>query len=286
MNFTKLLFIVLTLVMLCGGGCSTVSLGYNNADWLLRYWITDFTSFNEQQKENICLEVANYVRWHRKNALPEYTVFLQNLNALIYRDAVLNAADVMRLRAEITGLYKKTMAPFIKPSAYLLNTLDSRQIQELHNTLTKKNRKEERETLFASEQENLIKRAENHIRLIEQLVGSLSSEQKIEITRHSLLIPFTTKYYIEQREEKQARLIALLNNKEGEDKIAILFLQWVNTPEAFRSPQQQQAIVAYENAMNEMIVRIFELLTAQQKDYLSKKISSYIDDFQKLTKKG
>lgn len=95
-------------------------------------------------------------------------------------------------------------------------------------------------------------------------------------------MPFATKYYIEQREAKQAKLILILNNREGEEKIAALLRQWIDAPEASRSPQQQQAIEAYETAMDEMTARIFELMTTRQKDHLGKKISSYIDDFQKL----
>lgn len=283
MNFTKSLFIVFTLIMLVCSGCSTVSLGYNHADWLLRYWITDYTSFNAQQKNEIHLEVDSYLRWHRKNALPEYTAFLQNINAMIYRDELPRAADIKHLRTESRRLYKKTMTPFIAPAARLLNTLDKRQIEELRKTLAKKNRKEEKKTLFADEQENLAKRAERNIAFVEQLAGSLSDAQKEKITQMSRNIPFATKYYIEQREAKQAKLILILNNKEGEEKIAALLRQWVDAPEASRSQQQQQAIEAYETAMDEMTARIFELTTARQKDHLGKKISSYIDDFQKLT---
>lgn len=283
MNFTKSAFIILTLVMLGSSGCSMVTLGYNHADWILRYRITDYTSFNAQQKDLIHLEVDNYLRWHRNNALPEYIVFLQNINALINRNEVLNAGEVMRARAESNRLYKKTMEPFIRPAAHVLGTLDKRQIDKLRNTLANKNRKQKEETLFASAQENLSKRAERHIDFVEQLVGSLSDEQEEKIREMSLRIPFATPAYIEQRETKQASLILLLNSNEGEEKIAALFRQWINAPEVSRSPQQQQAIAAYESAMNEMTARIFELLTINQKNHLSKKISSYIEDFQKLT---
>jgi len=117
---------------------------------------------------------------------------------------------------------------------------------------------------------------------VEKLVGDLSDEQEKKITEMSLRIPFATRPYLEQREAKQASLIALLNDHAGEDKIAALFRQWIATPETSRSAQQQQAIAAYERAMNEMAARIFGLLTTRQKHHLSEKITSYIVDFQKL----
>jgi hypothetical protein len=282
MNLTKLKILILTLLVLASTGCSMITLGYNHADWILRYWITDYTSFNAQQKDDIQREVDDYLRWHRQNALPEYIVFLQTINALLGRDQALSSGDVIRLRIESKRLYQKTMEPFIHPAAHVLSTLDEPQIDRLSITLTKKNLAEKEEKLFDSTPENLSKRAERHIHFVEQQVGNLSDEQAEKIRELSLRIPFASRAYIEQREAKQAALIALLSNKADEDKLAALFRQWLYTPEASRSPQQQQVIEAYESAMNEMTVHIFELLTTRQKDFLRKKITSYIDDFQQL----
>ena len=280
MNITKSSLIILVLTLLCGG-CSTARFGYDHADWLLRYWINGYTSFNAGQKEKIRLEVEDYMSWHRKHALPQYTAFLQDLNTSVISDE-LTADDVMRLRAENTRLYKLTVAPMIRPAAHLLSTLDNGQIDELGDTFSKRNGKQRKKVLQDSEQEMLDTRAERHVKFLERLVGDLSTEQEEKITRMSLRIPLATKYYIEQREAKHASLISMLNSQAGENKISALFQQWLDAPELSRSPQQQQAIAAYESAMNEMTVQIFELLTTRQKNHLSEKIESYIEDFQQL----
>ena len=282
MNFTKPVFIILALVLLICGGCSRVTFGYNHADWILRYWINGYTSFNAQQKEEIHRDIDDYMRWHRQYALPEYTAFLQALGTRVDQDGALNAGEVMHLRSEISRLYRLTITPLNRPAAHVLSTLGSRQIEELRKTLAEQNREQREEALSGSTQENLAKRAERYVHFVEELVGHLSDEQENKIREMSLHIPFITTSYIEQREAKQAGLISLLKSHANEDKIAALFSQWVNTPDAPTSPQEQQAIDTYDNAMNEMITRIFELLTADQKDHLRKKISGYIDDFQKL----
>ncbi len=282
MNINRL-FILLALILLCCSGCSTVTLGYNHADWLLRYWINDYTSFSASQKEQIHLEVDNYLRWHRKNALPGYIAFLRNVDAAVNQERSMTVSDVMRLRAESNRLYQLTMEPMIRPAAHILSTLDSEQITELADTLAKRNRKQRKTMLHGSEQEMLAARAKRQVELVENLVGNLSTEQEQKIKEMSLRIPFASRAYIEQRETRQARLIALLRDKAGEDQIAALFRQWLAAPEAFRTPQQQQAIAAYESAMNEMTARIVGLLTVRQKHHLSEKIASYLDDFRGLT---
>ena len=272
---------ILSIAMLCAG-CSAIKLGYDHADWYLRYKINDYTSFNARQKEDIRKEVAAYMLWHRKNALPEYAAFLQNVYVAVQQDGRLKAEDVARLRSEYSRLYKKTVAPAIRPAAHLLSTIDNRQIEELCKTFADKNRKQKEETLYGSEQKNIVMRAERNIDMVEKLTGRLSRDQKEKIRALSLHIPFANKYFIENRETSQAGLIALLNNKAGEEKIAAFLMSWINSPEAARTPQQQLAIQSYENAMDEMTARIFELLTARQKEHLRKEIMSYIKDIQKL----
>ncbi len=281
MNMKKL-FIVLALILLCCSGCSRIALGYNYADWLLRYWINDYTSFNASQKEQIHLEVDNYLRWHRKNALPEYIAFLQHVNVAIDQQGGLTIDDVTRLRAEYGRLYQLTLEPVIRPAAHILSSLDNQQITELANTFAEQDHKKRKKMLHGSDQEMLDARAERHMKLVEEMVANVSSEQEEKITEIGLHIPFASGAYIDQREAQHALLIALLRDKAGEDQIAALFRQWLTVPEASRTPQQQQAIAAYESAMNEMTVRIVQLLTARQKRHLNEEITSYIDDFRKL----
>ncbi len=281
MNINKSSFIILALALLCGG-CSVARLGYDHADWLLNYRINGYTSFNAQQKEQIRLEVEDYMRWHRKYALPEYITFLQNLNRSVSSGA-LTVDDVMRLRAESSMVYKLTIAPMIPPAAQVLGTLDSTQIAELGGTFAQRNGKQKKKLLRDSDQQMLDMRVERHIDFLERLAGNLSGEQEEKITEMSLGIPFATRHYIAQREAKHASLLAMLNGHAAENNIAALFQQWLDMPESPRSPQQQQAIAAYESAMNEMTVQIFGLLTMRQKQHLSEKIMSYIEDFQKLS---
>lgn len=282
MNMKKSLFIILAITLLCCSGCSRVTIGYNHADWYLRYRINDYTSFNDGQRDEIHREVDLYMRWHRKIALPEYTRFLQDFHDVIQQDRRVPAEDIARIKGDSYRLYKITVAPFILPAARLLNTLDSRQIEELGNTLADQNLEQKEESLGGSDQENLDLRAERTVDFVEELVGNLSGEQEDRIREMSLRLPFATRHFIEHREANQAGLIALLNNHAGEEKIAAFLWLWLNAPEATRTPQQQQVIQSYDSATDEMTASIYALLTDRQKNRLRKKIMSLIEDFQNL----
>lgn len=274
--------ILLAAALLCCGGCSTVRMSYDHADIYLRFKIHGYTSFNAQQKDDIRREVDAYMSWHRKNALPEYIAFLQEIFSLVQPGRQLRKEDIARLRGEYGRLYKKSISQAIRPAARMLNALDNRQIEDLAKAFSKKIKKHKDEKFFASEQRNLAMRAERNIDFVKKLTGKLSDDQEEKIIELSLSMPFVSRHYLEYREASQTGLLALLNSKAGEEKIQAYIWSWINTPEVTRTPQQQQAIQSYEIAMDEMTVRIYDLLTDRQKEHLRKEVLKYIEDFQYL----
>jgi hypothetical protein len=281
----KSLFICLAFALFISG-CSTASLFYRNADWYLIHKINDYTSFNSRQKDTIRKDVSDYMQWHRKNALPEYIIFLQNLNGAAQYDGRLKAAHVAQLRTQLSDLYKKTMAQAIRPAAQLLSELDSQQINELAETFAEQIHKQKKEFLTKGQTENLDKRAEKAMDFLEWLAGDLSDEQKQRVTESSRKIPVASLAYIQHREANQARLIALLKNHAGAEKIASFLSSWILTPEATRTPQQQHAIQSFEAGTDDMIAQMHGLMTARQKEHIGNLISSYIQEMQKFASEG
>jgi hypothetical protein len=277
----SLLIIIAFALFNCG--CSSVSLFYRNADWYLQHKIDGYTSFNARQEETIRREISNYLDWHRKYALPEYIIFLQNLNGTAQYDGRLKAEKIALLRAQMTDLYRKSLTPAIRPAAEILSSLDSRQIQELERNLAEENKKQQREELDMGRDAYLDKRAYKTLDFLEGLVGNLSREQRQEVKEMSRRLPLVRDIYIEQRETNQGRLIKLLRDNAGTDKIAPFMSLCILTPDATRTAQQQHDIQAFEAASDEMIANIQGMLTIRQKAHLHKEISRYIDELQNLT---
>jgi hypothetical protein len=263
-------------------GCSSASLLYRNADWYLQHKIDGYTTFNAPQEEAIHREISNYLDWHRKYALPEYIIFLQNLNGVAQHDGQVKAEEIALLRAQLTGLYRKSLTPAIKPAAEILSSLDSRQIQELERNLAGENTTQKREEMDMGRDAYLDKRAYKTLDFLEGLVGNLGREQRQRVKEMSRHLPLIRDTYIEQRATNQGRLIKLLNNNAGADKIASFMSLWILAPDATRTAQQQRDIHAFETASHEMIANIQGMLTIRQKNHLHKEISRYIDELQNL----
>ncbi len=283
-DMRKAAFTILAPVLLSLGGCSLVTtFGYNHADTMLRHTIDDYTSFDEHQREEIRRDVDEYLRWHRRYALPEYIAFLQALHARLERDAVLQPKDAVRVRSELARLYKFTMTPFVRPAAHVMSTLNIHQVEELRMHLEKKSREAREEMLPNGERDNRLARAKAHVKLVERLVGDLSRSQEKQVMQLSLRIPFVTDDYLRQRDAKQAALIALLRSRPGEEKIARFLLDWINGAEPVQPGKDRHAVEeAYNKAMDDMVIGTYALLTAEQRKHLQEKIADYIKAMQRL----
>lgn len=284
-DMKKKLIFVIALLLLPLSGCGIISVGYNYADAYLRYSINSYTSFNDAQKVTIKKDVNDYMLWHRKQMLPEYVSFLHLLQKTAQSGAALKKQDVAGFRSEVRRLYIKTLQPTVRPAASLLSRVNGEQIEELAKSFAKENKKQKDKELTGSMDEQLRKRAERTIDFVENLVGGFSDRQLENIREMSHRLPFATGVYIQLREDNQARLIELLQDKKGEEEIAAFLTAWLITPEASRNPGEQNMMLAFENASDEMIVSVYGMLTARQKNTLLNNIVKYIDTFHDLAGK-
>ena len=272
------------LLLLTLSGCSIVSVGYNYADVYLRYSINSYATFNAAQREVIKKEVDDFMLWHRKMMLPQYISFLQKLQGRVQAGNELNREDVSRLRAEARKLYVKTLQPTVMPAASLLSKIESAQMEEMVHALASENGKQKDKELAGTLDEQLRKRAERTIDFVENLVGGLADTQQEKIRELSHNLPFATDLYIRLREENQAELIALLKNNKSEGDIAAFLTVWLISPEANRSPEEQNILMSFERASEEMTVSIYTILSERQRNTLLKNITKYIDTFQQLAR--
>jgi hypothetical protein len=275
--------LIVLAVALFGSGCSTVSLLYRNADWYLQHKIDGYVSFNAGQEATIHREISVYLNWHRKYALPEYINFLQNLNGAAQYEGQLKTGRIAQLRAQLMDLYHLTLQPAIRPAAELLSNLDSRQIRELSDNLAKENNKQMQELRDMGRDAYLDKRANDTLDFLEGLVGDLSREQRKQIRDMSRRLPAVREIYLEQRYANQRRLIGMLNEHAGADRVAAFISLWLLSPDATRTSRQQIAIHAFETASDEMLAHIQWMLTDRQKAHLNKQLSRYIDELRKLS---
>lgn len=281
MNIPRFVIIIFALLL---QGCSWVTLGYNNFDVYLRYKIGGYASFTTSQQAIIRQEVADYMAWHRQHALPEYIVFLKNVELLTQQTPPPSSTDIARLRAQVNTLYITSVLPAITPAANILSSLDESQIAQFEKKLTEDNTELEKELLDDKIEKTLKKRAQRTIEFFEKFVGNLNADQEEKIRVMNLRLPFITEIFLNQRKTNQAKLLNMLHNKVSAEAITEFLNSLVLTPELTRMTNEQVLIEQFKTESDDFIVKSYALLRADQKQSLQKNIASYIEDFQKLHK--
>lgn len=279
MNALRFTIIVFALFL---QGCSWVTMGYNNFDVYLRYKIGGYASFTTSQQAIIRQEVADYMAWHRQHALPEYIVFLKNVELLTQQPPPPSSTDIARLRAQVNTLYITSVLPAIPPAANILSSLDESQIAQFEKKLTEDNTKLEQELLDDKIEKTLEKRAQRTIDFFEKFVGNLNADQEEKIRAINLRLPFITEIFLNQRKANQAKLLGMLHNKADAEAIAEFLNSLVLTPELTRMTNEQVLIEQFKRESDEFIAKSYAMLRADQKQTFQKNIASYIEDFKKL----
>ena len=277
-------FVIIIIFALLLQGCSWVTMGYNNFDVYLRYKIGGYASFTTSQQTIIRQEVADYMAWHRQHALPEYIVFLKDVELLTRQTQPPSSADIARLRAQVNTLYIASVLPAITPAANVLSTLDESRINQLGKKLAEENAELEQELLGDKIEKTLKKRAQRTIDFFEKFVGNLNTDQEEIIRAASLRLPFITEIFLNQRKASQVKLLNLLHNKATAETITEFLKNLILTPELARMPNDQVLIEQFKRESDELVAKSYVLLRANQKLTLQKNIASYIEDFQKLHK--
>jgi hypothetical protein len=103
--------------------------------------ILAMADFSDAQKEEIRKAVDEYAAWHRRNELPRYVEFIEELqvkveSGLLNHDAVLQDMETARNFAK-TGFLK---SPFVQSTTFL-KSLEDRQVAQVAEHFSRQNEK-------------------------------------------------------------------------------------------------------------------------------------------------
>ena len=114
-------------------GCSTVQLGYNSADMLLRWRGEQYFDFQGEQSDAYAVRVGNLMRWHRANALPEYARSAEDAARRIARG--LSREDLVWGYDSVRGHMNAVLRAAAGEVAGLLDQLTPAQLENLERRL-------------------------------------------------------------------------------------------------------------------------------------------------------
>ncbi|WP_417517042.1 DUF6279 family lipoprotein [Marinobacter sp.] len=272
---------LLLVTIFAVSGCSSTKLAYRYADWGIIWWVEDFITLTEPQKQQLNADIENLKGWHCSNELPRYRTWLENLQSdLAAGDP--GPAAVSSLQTRLTTFIPPLLNQITPIANNLLSSLSDEQVRELANNMSKNHQELEEKFLTGDSEQVAQARAERTAERAERWLGSLNGQQLNSINNWSENRVGQTEIWLEGRKNWQRALLEALEDRK-EPGFEASISELITNPEAGRGEAYAEMM---DRSMEAMTSLIQDLLLASQPshlDHLTRRASELSGDFKALT---
>jgi hypothetical protein len=264
-------------------GCSSVRLGYDNADTLLYFKLDRYVDLSGAQSQFVRERLHALFAWHRATQLPGYAEFIEAAGRRV--DGRVTAADVDALNLEINRRLLSIGDQAANDLATLALTLEPPQVDRLERKLAEDETRARDEASGAGRRamEQRIKRS---LARTEEWFGSVSAGQREFIRATLAQRPDHEETWLHERAQRRSDLLKVVRRIQSERPGRDTAAQWIRDyfasiaepPEAERRARLQE--LRRDNA--DMVAGLVNAATPEQKTVLKRKLRGYADDFTAL----
>jgi hypothetical protein len=280
--------VVVTSIALLVTACSSLKLGYNNADTLLIYTLDSYLDLDGAQKQLAREHARSLHAWHRSTQLEDYARLLREAERRI--EGGMRAEDVLELQGRMNtalAVVGERAAPRL---AELALTLQPAQIDHLTDKLTADTSKARRELIRFAGQETLDYRVKRYTERAESWLGRLRQEQQDLVRENLRDRPADHSWWMEERERRQKELVTVLQRIRTEQPDAATATAWLREYFALlaspREAERQARSTQFRAANAELIAQLVNSASPAQKATLVRRLRGYADDFATLAAAG
>ncbi len=268
--------------LLCS--CSSIQLGYNQADFLIKWWIDDYIDLSSDQVRFYDQAFPVIAKKHRQEELPKALQKLRILSAKL--DQPLLIDDGVMLVKDIQSFSRNSVNLLLEDASTLAFMLKANQMAHLENAFVKSNKKYQSDYLKGTPEEQFDHRVEKVIERAESIGGNLNKAQKIqirEIAKEHLMdmsIVYQTRLFKQQLILKTLKQI--IQDQPTPSQVKTILNQLLDDLE-FGSTKEQKEFES-NRLMNSgiLIAKISQVFDDQQRKKSQVKIQNWEKDLQNL----
>lgn len=283
-RYTAILGLLSLFFVFSLSGCSSIQIGYNQSDTLIRWWIDDHLDLNDAQEDFVNAALKQQISWHRSNVLPKINDDLGKLRLKLSKP--LSASEVMDSYQDIRKHSYTTIEHFGKDFSRFALTLNPEQLRVMEKKFSSTNEKFRKDFMSGSAQKQLQKRIDRTIDRTENFFGNLSNEQELQIAKIVQNHPVDMASIYKERLRRQRDMLSLLKKilteKPRSEAVEILFANYVKTFELGTTPEQKEVETKRAETLSQMISAITQLMNEQQRKHAQHKVGDWMEDVKAL----
>jgi hypothetical protein len=277
----------LGLFALLFAACSTIKLGYNNADTLLLHSLDRYVSLTDEQERMVRRRVESLMAWHRATQLADYAAFVHHTRTRL--DGSVTPADILEFNESLTARLAALGERAAPDAAALALMLTPSQIDQVERKLVDDNIKARRQSTQEVRQA-IDSRAKKYAERAEFWLGQLNAQQ-LQLVRAALASrPVDSLYWIEARERRTKDLVAMLRRIEAERPSETVAASWFRA--YFRelarpsNAEQRARAEAFRRDNAQLIAQLVNSASTEQRSHLDRKLAGFATEFVQLAQRG
>jgi len=258
--------------------CSATRLMYNQLDWLAVWYIDDYFSLTDDQRDSLREAVDQNLEWHRRTQLPRYADFCRELD----RQWVENPSiELIEQRYdELMGYWYALLGHAMPDITEFLLSLSDEQVADFLERVEENNQEMIDEYSGESAERRLKQRQKVIIKITRRFVGRLNDNQKAIVRQYAGSLHDNSEEWIEGRRIWQTEFSRLLRERPEDfaDRVGNLLFD----PNQFDSATYREQVTENTELIFDMYEVLLFGLTDKQRATLSKRLNRYADDFEDL----
>ncbi len=283
--FRRTLALIAIALMALAAGCSTIRFSYNQGDTLLYWWMNSYVDFEGQQADIAKRDINGLFQWHRQTQLRDYAALLGNFQQKMAGTP--SQADLLQAYREIRVRGERLSQRAVPELTTLAMSITPAQIANIDKKFKDKNEEYRRKFMSGSVEKRQRARFKKSMEQMELWFGRFSSEQEAALRRASDLRPLDNQQWLEERQYRQRRILALLqevqqkklNREQTTAKVQGLMRELLTRME---SPERKAFYDASIDHTTKYILTAIKLATPEQKAHAQQRMQGWINDFEAL----
>ena len=281
----RLMYALLTLMLVVVAGCSSLRLAYNNGDTVLYWWLNAYVDLDRDQKGWVREDIDKLFDWHRKTQLKDYVEILRKGQKQVQGNPT--QADLLADYSEIKSRTQSLLLKAAPDLADLARSLKPEQIAQMEKKFKSNNDDYRKKFLTGDQEKRQQLRYKKSMEQFELWFGSFSGEQEALIRKASDARPLDNEIWLDERMRRQRNVLTLVqkvqNEKLGKEAtVALINTLIKDSFERLEHSDRKAFFDAFENSTAQMILTVIKIATPAQKAHAVKRMQGWIDDFNSL----
>jgi hypothetical protein len=257
---------------------------YNNSDDVMYWWLDSYADLQDGQKQLTRDALADLLRWHRQQQLPEYVALLKRIQTMAPND--LTPAQVCAVTEEMKTSVT-TLLRYVEPANTKLATqLKPEQLRSIRQRFDKTNKTWKEDWLEPSAEDRLQYRNKQASKRLEDFYGRLDKPQREALNLWLSKSKFDPVLNFTERERRQADSMQTFQRmtQEGSPTPQAQNMLRGLTERTFNSPNERYRTYNRElwDQNCEGFAKFHNTTTPAQRQRMVEALRGYENDFKSL----